>query len=818
MIAEAFAAMFPDAEKTANGWMVVCPAHGDTEGSLHVSPGDDGRTLLTCHGGCSAEDVVGAMGLGLKDLFADEPARDGRFAPTVSKKETVRKKPRAPLGEPTEVYDYTDEDGKLLYQALRYEPKTFRQRRPDASKWSGWDYSMKGQRLVLYRLPDVLAAVKRGETVYIVEGEKDANAVQALGCVGTCNVAGAGKWSRAYSGHLNGARVVILPDVDADMRDGKPHRKGQLHAADVAFSLHGVAASVKVYEFEDSKDLSDWVEETGCGKEDLEHLIEADAVSGAEYVAKMNAWERAVKGQPEIKLAKPMLTDIKPDVSFPQFSNTDQSDIGASERLVERYGDILRYCAEMKRWFVWNGSIWRDDKMGRALALAKAVAKENTVAQLVRGDKEWKKALALEGTSRVKGALELAAVDSKVAVSAEVFDCKPDVLACPNGTVMLRTGKLVEPDPTMMLTQMAPTEYRPDAQCPEFMRFLGSIMLGREDMVNFLHIWLGYCATGQSREQKLVVAYGEGANGKGTLFDTVSDVLGPLAAEAPQGLLMAKRGDSHPTELMTVRGRRLVTASEVPDGSTFDEARLKWLTGQDKIKARGMRQDFVEWKPTHKLTIYLNNRPRVRDTSEGFWRRMLLVPFDGMFGPGRPGHDPLLRDKLAAEHEGILAWLVRGSVSWYDSGLTRPDTIMQSTADYREEEDRFGAWLSGYFLDTTAGDEQKASELFKNYSNWCDRNSEKPISLRAFGASLQRAGFSRTRKRDGTHYTRPSVAVADDAASYVTSTCTHTYARNPDLLPPSATCNTEPKTVAKEEPKQSRFDDDDDMPEDGLDF
>jgi len=134
-------------------------------------------------------------------------------------------------------YNYTDEDGKLLFQVVRYHPKSFSQRRPDGA--GGWVNDMKGVRRVLYRLPKVLEAVAKGQTVYIPEGERDVGSLTELRLVATCNSGGAGKWRDEYSGSLAGADVVILPDKD------EPGRK---HAAQVAQSLAGKAKSIKIVE------------------------------------------------------------------------------------------------------------------------------------------------------------------------------------------------------------------------------------------------------------------------------------------------------------------------------------------------------------------------------------------------------------------------------------------------------------------------------------------------------------------------------------------------------------------------------------------
>lgn len=214
-------------------WQTRCPAHDDRAPSLSVSEGDDRRVLLHCHAGCSGEDVLTALGLTAADLFEK---RNG--------------KANGKAREIVATYDYTDAEGKLLYQVVRFEPKDFRQRKPDGA--GGWEWKLGKVEKVPYRLPQVLAAVDAGEKIVIVEGEKDVHALEERGVVATCNAGGAGKWKPSYSDHLRGANVAIIADAD------EPGRK---HAAEVAESLQGIAAEVKVFEpAEGCKDVSDHLE------------------------------------------------------------------------------------------------------------------------------------------------------------------------------------------------------------------------------------------------------------------------------------------------------------------------------------------------------------------------------------------------------------------------------------------------------------------------------------------------------------------------------------------------------------------------------
>jgi hypothetical protein len=200
-----------------------CPAHEDRNPSLSVGLGKGDRVLLKCHAGCSQEDVVDALGLTMADLFE----RNGDWQIVAA-------------------YDYTDKNGELLFQVVRFEPKDFRQRKPDGV--GGWEWKLGKTRRALYRLPRIVEAEGRGEDIMVVEGEKDADALHQLGIAATCNPGGAGKWRDEYSETLRGAKVTIVADRD---------ETGRAHAIAVAEALRGVAETVDVLEPAVGNDISD---------------------------------------------------------------------------------------------------------------------------------------------------------------------------------------------------------------------------------------------------------------------------------------------------------------------------------------------------------------------------------------------------------------------------------------------------------------------------------------------------------------------------------------------------------------------------------
>lgn len=220
-----------------HGYSACCPAHDDRDPSLKIDEGDDGRALVFCHAGCTLDEIAAGLHIPVADLF--EPDLD----------KPVKR-------EVTERYDYVDEDGKLLFQVERMHPKGFRQRRP---KGSGWEYTLGDVRRVIYRLPQVIAAVKAGKGIVIVEGERDVHTLEAKDQVATTCPGGAGKWRDQYSEVLRGAKVAVIQDMDpVDPKTGKRH--GQEHAEQVKRSLQAVGAKVTMLQPAVGKDVTDHIQ------------------------------------------------------------------------------------------------------------------------------------------------------------------------------------------------------------------------------------------------------------------------------------------------------------------------------------------------------------------------------------------------------------------------------------------------------------------------------------------------------------------------------------------------------------------------------
>jgi putative DNA primase/helicase len=446
-----------------------------------------------------------------------------------------------------------------------------------------------------------------------------------------------------------------------------------------------------------------------------------------------------------------------------QHLTTDQAN---AVRIVKRYGQRLMVSAD--RWFAWVGTHWAQDDAAVyrfAMNLSKVVhteadqwraKKADTSEERDKNNKIADALISWAKKSEMRGAIEAALGLAKrmLAVKAEYLDADPWALNCANGTVDLRTGKLRPHDPDDYLTRCIGLPYSPEGKAPLFETVIARVACEEgkpaRPLSGFLQRWFGYCATGSVREQKFAVHYGRGRNGKSTVMDIVSEVLGDYAATAAPGLLMSNSHDRHPTEIADLAGRRLVTAHETGEGGVLREDFVKQATGGDKIKARYMRGDFFEFLPTHKLQLLTNYKPVIKGQDEGIWRRVMLVPFKARFGtPDEVAsgvatclRDTRIAEHLAAEKEGVLAWIVAGAVDWFRDGLNPPDVVLEASKSYQTEQDRVLQFINEE-CELGSDFEEKVSTpfgggLYPAYSNWCKTGGAHPLAKNRFLFELER--------------------------------------------------------------------------------
>lgn len=319
------------------------------------------------------------------------------------------------------------------------------------------------------------------------------------------------------------------------------------------------------------------------------------------------------------------------------------------------------------------------------------------------------------------------------------------------GTIELTTGISHTPDRKDYITQKAGCKAAaPGTPHPIWTKFLDRITAHDTKLAGFLQRYIGYCMTGHTSEHVFVFAYGSGANGKGVFLNTIVQVFGEYATVADMATFIDSRNDRHPTDLAKLRGSRLAVAQETQEGRSWDEAKIKAITGGDRQTARFMRQDFFDFYPTFKLFIAGNHKPRLQNVDEAMRRRLLLVPFTVQIP--KDERDPKLTDKLKAEWPAILRWAIDGCLEWQRIGLAPPATVTDATDEYFAGEDTFGQWLEDRCdADPGNGDKwDRGSDLFADWSVYAEADGDRRVSKKAFNSLMASRGFTACRKGSPT--------------------------------------------------------------------
>jgi putative DNA primase/helicase len=215
---------------------------------------------------------------------------------------------------------------------------------------------------------------------------------------------------------------------------------------------------------------------------------------------------------------------------------------------------------------------------------------------------------------------------------------------------------------------------------------------GDAELIAFVQRFYGSCLTGSTTDRVALVEHGARFNGKSTLNRAFQNMLGSdLAQTAPARLMMRVRESEIPNELAALARKRFVVVAETAEDRKLNEARVKLLTGRDKVSARFLYGEWFEFEPECKFVLFTNHRPRIDGSDGAIWDRIRLVPFNVCF-EGR--EDLELDEQLAEEDTGILAWAVEGCLVWQEDGLGSCDVVDRATAAYRDENDLLGRFLN----------------------------------------------------------------------------------------------------------------------------
>jgi putative DNA primase/helicase len=453
--------------------------------------------------------------------------------------------------------------------------------------------------------------------------------------------------------------------------------------------------------------------------------------------------------------AKPIEVD-EAGGSAVSIRNIDLSHDTLARQLGQQCFDLdARYVSKSKKWLFWAGGRWeRDDRLSAMTRTRKYLRAFSTqliqAADQEAAGLEPRKAAELQSWARREArklrdkdtisAIELLARSNLAsAASPDWFDHGPMLLGTPKGTVDLRTGLLREArreDMISKLTACGPAE--PGTEPTLLLKVLRRIFRENEEVIRFLQRLLGYALTGLTVEHKLVFFYGTGRNGKGVIMNTASHIWGDYARNASTDLFLTSNFSQHPTGLAGLHGARLVLGSEIPKGVNWNEARLKDLTGGDRLTARYMRGDYFDFHPQFTLIIAGNEKPSLAGVDPAIRARMVLVPFDVQIPPEE--QDPNLKDKLLAEAPAILRWAIDGAVEWHQRGLDVPGSILDASDAYLDDEDLWKGFIADEVI-IDPGAVTEAAALHERFEKWCKREGAQLVSRIRFNKEMRARGW-----------------------------------------------------------------------------
>jgi putative DNA primase/helicase len=418
------------------------------------------------------------------------------------------------------------------------------------------------------------------------------------------------------------------------------------------------------------------------------------------------------------------------------------SETGQAEWFRDHLPQELKYDHTTRKWYFFKPGLWWERDMGGKVGklIMQAYRKRLSLAtERIETDKELetigKAYIDKLGSARAHGSVEKNA-RGLLGSARLTWDDKPYLLGVKNGVVDLERGDLHPGKAEDNVSQHTEIEFDPLAVCPRWEKFVGEIFGGDKDMIEFFQRAVGYTLTGETRENRWFLCYGLGSNGKSTALEyTLLPFFSDYGMIARiESFIGRSDSDKVPADIAEMEGKRYVLTSEPSNWTTLNDGRLKLLVSGGKLRCRRLYEQEKEYKAVLKFWITSNHMPIINDDTEGFWRRILLIPFLINFDPNG---EPTLESTLRGEAKGILAWAVRGAVKWYEDGLRVPKTVSEATSIYRVLSQSSGDFFERVVRDGAA--RTPKTEMFKAYLRFtraADGDDARPLSKQKFNLKM----------------------------------------------------------------------------------
>jgi putative DNA primase/helicase len=426
-------------------------------------------------------------------------------------------------------------------------------------------------------------------------------------------------------------------------------------------------------------------------------------------------------------------------------------DTGNAERIIAVYGSDMRYCARWKKWLLWDTERWRIDTTQRARKLAKLAMVKSLKQAIERGHKGTEK-FAVESLDGKRLRFALSLVEPELAIEPAQLDQSVWLLNFTNGTLDLQNGLLHGHRREDYITKLIPYPLDPEALCPHWLALLNRMMKGNETMVDYLQRAFGYTLTGSTREKAVFILFGPSGTGKTTLLTAFRRVLGSDYATLIQisSLMTGRDSNATQSDLSDLFGARFAMSSEPETGQKLSPGKLKKLTqGTGQIKARRLYEDCFMFEESHHLWIDCNEPPEVPGADGATFARLHAIPCVVQIPDDEVDRE--LPNRLQEEAPGILAWAVRGTRKWLETGLPRPSEVETATNSWRQQCDHVEQFVEDSCV-VGDGFRVQAEKLYAAYRKWAEGvGIQEPVPMTSFGLRMTQT-FQKERTNRGNVY------------------------------------------------------------------
>ena len=468
----------------------------------------------------------------------------------------------------------------------------------------------------------------------------------------------------------------------------------------------------------------------------------------------------------------------------------DFSDVGEARTFVEQYADEVAFTVATD-YLRYNGTYWEESEHAVTLAMM-----EHTDVQLAEAEKQVEAALqnlehlgipreaAIHGGKKFRDSLDEAqtaayqqyqyystfqafvmkyrnvrnmtnALDAAKPIvlhNPEALDSNPMLLNTPGGTYYLPEGlngwKPTDPaDLLTKVTAVVPSDAGKDLWEDALQLFF----CGDQSLIDYVQMICGLCIVGKVYLEAMIIAYGDGRNGKSTFWNVIYKVLGSYSGNISADALTVNCKRNVKPEMAELKGKRMIIAAELQEGMRLNTSVVKQLCSTDPIFAEKKFKAPFHFEPSHTLVLYTNHLPQVGASDDGTWRRLIVIPFHAKIQGSKDikNYTQHLVDNAGG---AVLSWLIEGArkVIAANYQITRPQCVLDAIGSYREGNDWLGNFINECCI-VNKSYQEKSGELYNNYREYCIENGEYIRSTSDFYAALEQAGYKRKKMRDGKY-------------------------------------------------------------------